>query len=443
MSTNNVLNNTSPSLTVNGGLTVTAGTTTLTPLASTAATGVVTINNAGVLAEVETGGSGTIFVGTATNPKFLAAGTPGYLLTSQGAGFDPQWFPSGFGLNQYGVVVGNSTGGITSISAGSTGSTLMGTTSDDPSFIGSPSFSGSLTVGSGDLSITSGDLSLTSSSSKIILNYLGSSPSTLTTSALGYINIGYNTTFNRANDSIGIGKNAFKVALSSATSNVCVGSYSGNYISSGTNNTGVGYQSISGAITTGSYNTALGKASVVNTNLTGQTALGIGTGNIGGASWNWSITLGADAGYATGVGNNVLYIGNSTGSGTEKINAAYICGITGRNVTGNPMKVSTANKLGAVSSSARFKENINDMEEDSNKIMNLRPVTFIYKNHEDKQEQYGLIAEEVCNVFPELVCYEKDGTPFSVHYDRLPAILLNEVKKLNSRIEKIERKRKI
>jgi hypothetical protein len=92
MATNNALDNSSAPFTVtSGGLTVMSGITTLIELASSEVTGVVTVTDGGVLAEVETGAAGTVFVGTATSPKFLTAGTATYVLTSQGAGSDPQW----------------------------------------------------------------------------------------------------------------------------------------------------------------------------------------------------------------------------------------------------------------------------------------------------------------------------------------------------------------
>ena len=126
----NSLNNDTSTLTVDsylhvtaGGLTVTAGATTLTPLASTAATGVITVTNAGVLAEVETGVAGTVFVGTSTSPKFLAGGTTGQMFTATTSS-DPAWttatYPAtiaqgdvviGTGSNQVGVVA---TAGATS-----------------------------------------------------------------------------------------------------------------------------------------------------------------------------------------------------------------------------------------------------------------------------------------------------------------------------------------
>jgi hypothetical protein len=72
--------------------------------------------------------------------------------------------------------------------------------------------------------------------------------------------------------------------------------------------------------------------------------------------------------------------------------------------------------------------------------MSLRPVSFSYKKDEEKTKQYGLIAEEVAEIFPELMYCDKDGKPFSVFYEKLPAILLNELQKLINRTDALELK---
>jgi hypothetical protein len=80
----------------------------------------------------------------------------------------------------------------------------------------------------------------------------------------------------------------------------------------------------------------------------------------------------------------------------------------------------------------RFKEQINDMGDSTSALMKLRPVTFLYKPEYDKGErtlQYGLLAEEVAQVYPELVAYDKDGQPYTVRYQYLASMLLNEVQK--------------
>ena len=142
----NSLNNDSSTFTVDnlltvtaGGLTVTAGNTTLTPIKSTAATGVVTVSSSGVLAEVETGAAGTILVGTSTSPKFLTAGTSGYFLKAAGAAADPVWTIGSslaLGTTQYAVQVGGASGTLSSLAVGTAGQILIGgTATTNPSWL--------------------------------------------------------------------------------------------------------------------------------------------------------------------------------------------------------------------------------------------------------------------------------------------------------------------
>ena len=92
-------------------------------------------------------------------------------------------------------------------------------------------------------------------------------------------------------------------------------------------------------------------------------------------------------------------------------------------------------------SSRRFKEEITDMGDSSSKLLQLRPVNFYYKPEYDDGShalQYGLIAEEVEKIYPEMVGYDKDGRPASVKYQSLAPMLLNEAQKQNARVEKLE-----
>lgn len=96
--------------------------------------------------------------------------------------------------------------------------------------------------------------------------------------------------------------------------------------------------------------------------------------------------------------------------------------------------------IGTTTSSERFKDNIEDMEDDSSKILLLRPVTFSYKKDPFSIKQYGLIAEEVAEIFPDLVNLDDEGLPHSVQYHNLPSILLNELIKLHERVNELEEK---
>ena len=103
-----------------------------------------------------------------------------------------------------------------------------------------------------------------------------------------------------------------------------------------------------------------------------------------------------------------------------------------------PVLVDSTGHLGTMTSSLRFKEQIADMGDSTTALMKLRPVTFLYKPEYakgDRTLQYGLIAEEVAKVYPELVAYDKDGQPYTVRYQYLSTMLLNEVQKQYRRAE--------
>jgi uncharacterized coiled-coil protein SlyX len=107
----------------------------------------------------------------------------------------------------------------------------------------------------------------------------------------------------------------------------------------------------------------------------------------------------------------------------------YIGSIFGQtNNLGSPVYVDANSKLGTLTSSKRFKENIEPMDEASDALFALKPVTFRYKKEIDPagKSQLGLVAEEVEKVNPDLVVRDKEGKPYSVRYDQVNAMLLNE-----------------
>ena len=109
---------------------------------------------------------------------------------------------------------------------------------------------------------------------------------------------------------------------------------------------------------------------------------------------------------------------------------AGIYGVT--SASGVPVFINSNGQLGTQTSSRRYKEEIREMGDATAALMKLRPVTFYYKHEYDngpRTLQYGLIAEEVAKVFPELVAYNTDGSPYTVRYQFLSSMLLNEVQK--------------
>ena len=163
--------------------------------------------------------------------------------------------------------------------------------------------------------------------------------------------------------------------------------------------------------------------------------------------------VGYQSGFNTIIGDFNIYIGNkgipvgNNESGIIRIGDVqtdtYIAGIYSSIATMVPgdlvvcIKPSgelygAAYHTDCTSSSRRFKENILDMGDSSSKLLNLRPVTFFYKSQFDDGShalQYGLIAEEVAKVYPEMAAYDKDGQPYAVRYQMLAPMLLNEFQK--------------
>ena len=115
-------------------------------------------------------------------------------------------------------------------------------------------------------------------------------------------------------------------------------------------------------------------------------------------------------------------------------NGCYIASIFGQTSNGLPVLIDS-NKLGTNVSSRRYKQNIKPMEKTSEAILALKPVTFQYKSDKTNTPQFGLIAEEVAAVNPDLVVRDKEGKPYSVRYDQVNAMLLNEFLKEHKRVE--------
>jgi hypothetical protein len=112
---------------------------------------------------------------------------------------------------------------------------------------------------------------------------------------------------------------------------------------------------------------------------------------------------------------------------------AGIRGVTTGVADAIPVLIDSAGQLGTVSSSRRFKEEIRDMGEATERLLQLRPVLFRYKPEVQsgaRPLEYGLIAEEVAEIFPELVVHDEEGKPFTVKYHLLSSMLLNELQRL-------------
>ena len=246
--------------------------------------------------------------------------------------------------------------------------------------------------------------------------------------------------------------NGFQALLRNTTGNNNTANGTGalQFNTNGTENTATGVDALF-ANTTGGNNTAAGAFALANdttgsdNTATGEEAL---ENNTTGSS---NIAIGSNAGRNLTTGSNNVDIGNvgvageanTTRIGTQGTQrATFIAGISGASISGaQPVLVSTSGQLGVRASSARFKEAIKPMDKASEAILALHPVSFRYKKELDPKgvPQFGLIAEEVAKVNPELVVADDQGKPFTVRYDEINAMFLNEFLKEHRRVEQLER----
>ena len=207
----------------------------------------------------------------------------------------------------------------------------------------------------------------------------------------------------------------------------------------GLGNTAYGNQALLTA--TGNGNTGVG-ANVLFNNGTGtnNTAVGSAAMFFRGGSYNTALGDHAGAGNSGLSGNNNVYIGAGMTGVDGESNACYIASIFGQtSANGIPVLINSNHKLGTVTSSKRFKEDIKPMDKASEALFALKPVCFRYKKEIDPVgiSQLGLVAEDVEKVNPDLVVRDKEGKPYSVRYDQVNAMLLNEFLKEHRKVEKL------
>ena len=209
--------------------------------------------------------------------------------------------------------------------------------------------------------------------------------------------------------------------------NTAAGAFALNDNTTGIVNTAFGHSALT-ANTSGGNNTALGAEALFN-NTTGSN----------------NIAIGFNAGQSIDTGSSNIDIGNSGvvgDSNTIRIGSAqaktFIAGISGTTAaSGVAVFVNTNGQLGTLTSSARFKENIRGMDDKSDALFGLRPVTFRYKAGLDPagMPQFGLVAEEVEQVNPDLVVRDDKNQIYTVRYEAVNAMLLNEFLKEHRKVE--------
>src|SRR5436190_1581449 len=199
----------------------------------------------------------------------------------------------------------------------------------------------------------------------------------------------------------------------------------------GYHNTANGYYALY-SNTTGGSNTAEGYQALQNNTGSDNTGLGVNAGlNLTTGSQNIDI---GNSGVAAEA--NTMRIGRAANQTRAFI--AGIRGVTTANANAVPVVIDSAGQLGTMSSSKRFKKEIKPMDQTSEAILGLKPVTFHYKSDSTGTPQFGLIAEEVAKVNPDLVVRGDDGEIYTVRYEAVNAMLLNEFLKEHRKVERQE-----
>ena len=301
-------------------------------------------------------------------------------------------------------------------------------------------------VGGGALALNTGDDNTAVGAAALLLNTDGTDNTAVGTDALvnntaGTRNCAFGSFALYSNQVSGNGSNAF--GFEALYNNDSDGAGLGLY------NNGFGWEALFSNVD-GVWNTAMGDAAGFG--IMGSYNTAIGADAMGGSSTGTENTVvGFNAGndIATGTGN--IYLGVRAGNGVGDefafirigeptppiVYDTYIQGIYGRFVSGTnlPVIVDSDGKLGTAVSSRRFKHDIKPMDKTSEAILALKPVTFHYNSDAKNTPAFGLIAEDVAQVNPDLVVRDKEGKPFTVRYNDVNVMLLNEFLKEHKRVE--------
>ncbi len=271
-------------------------------------------------------------------------------------------------------------------------------------------------------------------------NTTGDSNTATGVAALALNTTGNNNTANGVgalfNNRIGVGNTASgEEALSTNTN--------------GFNNTAIGVRALTSATANG--NTATGANALLNDNTGADNTANGFRALFNNTTGSRNIALGFNAGANLTTGDSNIDIGNAGGAGdagTIRIGVqgthtrTFVAGISGSPITGTNVVVNSNGRLGTLASSQRFKDDIKPMDKASEAIHALRPVTFRYKQELDPEgiPQFGLVAEDVEKVNADLVARDDQGKVYTVRYEAVNAMLLNEFLKEHHRVEEQDHK---
>jgi len=299
-------------------------------------------------------------------------------------------------------------------------------------------------TGAGALLLNTSGFRNTANGAFALLHNVGAADNTATGNAALYANTtgsGNTATGNFAlagnmtgNNNTGIGNGA--LGNNTTDENTAVGAAALASNTTGATNTAVGSSALA-SVTTASLNTAIGHHALVNNTGDGNTAIGVDAlaGNTTGQD---NVAIGRSAGFFV-TGSRNIAIGSIGTSG--EINTTWIGNVFTSVATTRAVYVDGNDKVGTLSSSRRYKEEIHGMGDVSEALFALHPVTFRYKKKIDPSRalSFGLIAEEVAEVNSALVTLDKEGKPETVRYEAVNAMLLNEFLKEHRKVEDLKK----
>ncbi len=277
-------------------------------------------------------------------------------------------------------------------------------------------------VGAGTLVLNTGDSNTAVGTAALLLNTTGTKNTAVGTAALVY------------NDS---GIENVAVGFQALFQNTTIGNSAGAF------NTAVGTLALQNN-TTGVFNTAIGD-DVLNMTTTTHDNTAVGAGAMANSTGTNNTAVGRQAGISSGTGNNNVYLGSNMNGVAGENDHTYIRNINTTSVSGGGTDTVTVNLttglIGHATSSRRYKEDIKPMDNSSQTLFALKPVTFRYKKEIDQSQslEYGLVAEEVAQVDPSLAIRDKNGQIDSVRYNAINAMLLNEFLKEHRKNEEQEK----
>ncbi|MGE5209052.1 MAG: tail fiber domain-containing protein [Alphaproteobacteria bacterium] len=265
----------------------------------------------------------------------------------------------------------------------------------------------------------------------------------------GNTGVGWYSLYGNSTGNFNTGVGGGALALNNADSNTAVGAAALLLNTTGVQNTAVGTDALI-FNDSGANNTAIGFQTLYF-NTQGNTNTAIGVNALVNSLGSRNVALGAAAGSSLGTGDDNIYVGTGIGgsnteSDTIRIGvqgtqtATFIAGISGTSVAGVGVVVDDNGQLGVAPSSRRFKTEIKAMDKASEAILALKPVTFRYKKEIDSHgvPQFGLVAEDVAKVNPDLIVRDAVGKIYTVRYEAVNAMLLNEFLKEHRKVQQLE-----